>query len=177
KGRIELPVLQLFYPSEMGVNDVLSDRPLFPYREMLLRTLRSQLPYFVFIRWQCVLGGGCAMTLLAPGQRARLTHSSKYIDFSAGFIPFWESYSSKFRKSLQKKTRKAEERGELRLFCATEPTDLPAAFKDFLAVEDSGWKGEAGTSIRKQPSKLNYYRYLLDYYGARGLCQINILYC
>lgn len=176
KGRLALPVLQLFYPNEMGVNDVVADRPLAPYRKVILASLRRQVPRFLFIRWQCVLENGCAVGLLPPGKHLRVTHASKYIEFSQGFTAFWESYSSKFRKGLQKKLRKAEEQGELRLVCATTAEQLPEAFEDFLAVEDSGWKGEGGTSIKKQPRKLAYYQYLLKEYGERGLCQINILY-
>lgn len=176
KGRLALPVLQLFYPNEMGVNDVVADRPLMPYRKVLLSALRREIPFFLFIRWQCVLENGCAISLVPQGKNIRVTHASKFIDFAQGFTAFWESYSSKFRKGLQKKLRKAEELGDLRLVCATTAEQLPAAFDDFLTVEDSGWKGEGGTSIKKQPRKLAYYQYLLKEYGERGLCQINILY-
>lgn len=176
KGHLAMPVLQLFYPNEMGVNDVLSDRPLAPYRRTILAQLRRELPFFLFVRWQCVLENGCAVSLLPAGRDLRVTHASKFIDFSHGFTAFWESYSNKFRKGLLKKLRKAEEQGELRLLCATTADELFAAFEDFLAVEDSGWKGERGTSIKKQPRKLAYYRQLLKEYGDLGLCQINILY-
>lgn len=176
KGRLRVPVMQLFYPNEMGVNDVLSDRPLAPYRALLLATLRRELPFFTFIRWQCVLENSCAASVLPPNRKPRVTHTSNLLDFSQGFSTFWSGYSSKFRKGLQKKMRKAEELGELRLLCATTLQELPRAFDDFLAVEDSGWKGEGGTSIKKQPAKLAYYRHLLNEYGERGICQINILY-
>lgn len=176
KNRLAVPVLQLFYPNEMGVNDVLADRSLAPYRQLILTTLRRGLPFFAFIRWQCVLENGCALSLLPAGKQLRVTHASKFIEFAQGFTSFWESYSSKFRKGLQKKMRKAEEQGELRLVCATSAEQLPQAFDDFLTVEDSGWKGEGGTSIKKQPRKLAYYKYLVKEYGERGLCQINILY-
>ena len=176
KGRLQLPVLQLFYPNEMGVNDVVADRSLAPYRNEILATLRRELSFFVFVRWQCVLENGCAISLLPPAKHLRITHASKFIEFNQGFTTFWQSYSSKFRKGLQKKLRKAEEQGELRLVCATTAEQLPTAFEDFLTVEDSGWKGEGGTSIKKQPRKLAYYQYLLKEYGEQGLCQINILY-
>lgn len=176
KGRLAVPILELFYFNEMGVNDVTSDRSLAPYRKVILAQLRRELPFFLFIRWQCVLENGCAASLLPSASDLRVTHASKFIAFSQDFTSFWESYSSKFRKGLQKKLRKAEEQGELRLVCATSPEQLPTAFEDFLAVEDSGWKGERGTSIKKQPRKLAYYQYLLKEYGDQGLCQINILY-
>lgn len=176
KGRLSLPVMQLFYPNEMGVNDVVADRALAPYQKLLQTVMRRELPFFAFIRWQCVMENGCAVSLLPPDKKPRTTHASKYIDFSQGFTAFWDSYSSKFRKGLLKKLRKAEEQGELRLVCATSAEELPQAFDDFLAVEDSGWKGERGTSIKKQPKKLAFYQHLLKEYGERGICQINILY-
>lgn len=176
KGRLRVPVMQLFYPNEMGVNDVISNRALALYRTLMVSTLRRELPFFCLIRWQCVLENGRAVSLLPPGEKPRVTHASKFIDFSQGFNAFWDGYSSKFRKGLLKKKRKAEEHGELRLVCATAMEELSQAFADFLAVEDSGWKGERGTSIKKQPKKLAFYHYLLNEYGASGICQINILY-
>lgn len=176
RRHVTLPVLQLFYLNEMGVNDVVADRPLLPYRRDILRALREHVPYFAFIRWQCVMENSCAASLLRAGAVSRITHVSKYLDLSSGLASFWKNYSSKFRKGLQKKLRKAEEQGELRLLFATRPAELALAFEDFIAVEDASWKGECGTSIKKQPRKLAYYQRLLRYYGDRGLCQINILY-
>lgn len=176
KGVFGTFILQLFYPNEMGVNDVLSDRPLHPYRQQVLAALRRELPFFLFIRWQCVLSNGCAISMLGENESARISHQSKFIDFSSGFTAFWEGYSSKFRKGLLKKMRKAEEQGELKLLCATSPEDLVPAFEHFLEVEDSGWKGQLGTSIRKQPEKLAYYQRLFRLYGEQQRCQINILY-
>ena len=105
----------------------------------------------------------------------RLSHSSKYLDFSAGADEFWGGYSKKFVKGLLKKARKAEQLGNLRLECARDTEALEAAFSIFLGVEDSGWKGEKGTSIIKQPEKLAYYKTLLSEYGKARSCQINVL--
>ncbi|MCR6653046.1 MAG: hypothetical protein NVV73_16855 [Cellvibrionaceae bacterium] len=69
KGRLRVPVLQLFYPNEMGVNDVISNRVLAPYRTLLVNTLRRELPFFCLIRWQCVLENGRAVSLLPPSEK------------------------------------------------------------------------------------------------------------
>src|SRR5690606_1732454 len=138
-------ILQLFYSSEMGVNDVLSSKPLLPYRTKLISALRQQLPYFAFIRWQCVLDNGWAVSILSTNEKPRQTHSSKFIDFSHVAAAFWSTYSAKFRKGLQRKKNKAEQQGALRLVCATGANDLSIAFEQFLEVENSGWKGQGGT--------------------------------
>ena len=176
KGRVEMPVLQLFYPDEMGVNDILSVVDLAGQESTILRVLRRDAGYFALVRWQCVLQSGCAVRRLLYGKPVRITHASKYIEFAEGADKFWAGYSSKFRKNLQKKLRKAEQAGALRLVCTTAEPALPAAFETFLQIEDSGWKGEQGTSIRRQPAKLAYFEALMQQFGQTGQVQINILY-
>lgn len=176
KGRMLLPVLQLFYPDEMGVNDVFSVVDLAEHEGEILRLLRRDAGYFALIRWQCILQSGCAVGQLLNNKTPRVIHASKFIDFSEGVDKFWAGYSSKFRKGLQKKVRKAEQSGELRLVCTTEGAALRDAFETFLQIEDSGWKGERGSSIRRQPAKLAYYEALLQEFRQTGQVQINVLY-
>lgn len=172
---LRLPILQLFYASEMGVNDVLSRVPLLTYREALEAALRRQLPFFLLIRWQCVLEDGCAISFLNPREKPRYTHLSKLIDFSLGAARFWEDYSPKFRRDLRKKKEKALKREPLQLVRTTRMEELPAAFAQFLQVENSGWKGASGTSIEQQPQKRAFYESLLHDFGQLGLCHINLL--
>lgn len=176
KGAVKFPIVQLFYPNEMGVNDIFSTISLLDHRREIVRKLRQSAGFFAFIRWQCILQSGCATRQVVLPENARFTHQSKFIDFSQGLEAFWASYSSKFRKGLQKKVRKAEESGALSLVCATEGVALEEAFATFLQVEDSGWKGDRGTSVRKQPQKLAYYQALLASYSQARQIQINVLY-
>ena len=168
----KLPLLQLFYTNEMGVNDIFSVIELVEYFDEITLFMRRELPFFILVKWQCVLSDGVAASL---GAAFRLSHSSKYLDLSSGVDAFWERYSSKFIKGLSKKRRKAEASGSLRLDVVTEPARLGAAFDAFLALENSGWKGAEGTSILKQPAKMQYYKSLLESYGGSGCCQINLL--
>lgn len=176
KGPVKLPILQLFYPNEMGVNDILSCVSLVEYRGLIARKLRQSVGFFAFIRWQCIVQSGCAVRRIILPENARFTHQSKYLDFSQGLEAFWAGYNSRFRKNLQKKMSKAEEAGALSLVCATEGQALQEAFTTFLRVEDSGWKGERGTSVAKQPAKLAYYQTLLQSYSKTQNVQINVLY-
>ncbi len=176
KGRLTVPIVQLFYQNEMGVDDILSKVDLAPLLGAIKKALRGSAGYFALIRWQCVLASGHATRYCHLASLIKVTHASKYLAFEQGFDAFWAGYSSKFRKTLTKKIRKAEESGVLRLRCVTDPDELTEAFEVFLALEDSGWKGERGSSIRKQPVKLAYHETLLDTYGCIGKLQINLLY-
>lgn len=169
-----LPIVQLYYPNEMGVNDVLTNSSLLPYWNDIAKVLRKTLPFFLFVRWQCLLKNGYAITLDA-NESFRHTHYSKYLQFSKGYADFIERYSNKFRKGLLKKMRKIEEKGTLVLKIFQEKKDLDVAFYQFLQVENSGWKGKDSSSILKQPRKQDYYKYLKQHYSNLGLCRINLL--
>ncbi|MCP3667381.1 MAG: GNAT family N-acetyltransferase, partial [Gammaproteobacteria bacterium] len=96
--------------------------------------------------------------------------------FENGFQEFLSTYKSKFRRNLRRKITKANQQGELRLESITQYGELYRAFEVFLSVENSGWKGQKGTSIKQQPEQLTYFRSLLETYGKIGACQINLLY-
>jgi CelD/BcsL family acetyltransferase involved in cellulose biosynthesis len=57
------------------------------------------------------------------------------------------------------------------------PDALKQAFTRFLEVEASGWKGKDGTgsAISLDPRIADFYKQLVDRFGARGNCEINLL--
>lgn len=55
------------------------------------------------------------------------------------------------RKSLARNRRKLEELGKLTLETHTEGESLDRALDHFLRLEQSGWKGKAGTALASQP--------------------------
>ncbi len=169
-----IPIVQLFYPNEMGVNDIISDMPLTNYKLKIAKSLRNEIPFFLFIRWQCIPENGNAISLDTKSLY-RHTHDSMYLNFKDGFTEFLERYSKKFRKDITKKIQKIENLGNLELKIFQEKHEIDSAFDQFLMIEDSGWKGKAGTSIIKQPSKLDYYKYLKKQFSILDLCRINLL--
>lgn len=84
-------------------------------------------------------------------------------------------YSPHFRRNLARLRRRAGRTGALRLEIVTEPADLRRAYARFVALEASGWKGEAGTAIGASPRLLQFYASLVERFGALGRCQINLL--
>lgn len=171
-----LPIVQLYYPNEMGVNDVLSRASLRPHWASIGGFLRRELPFALLMRWQCVLENGCAITNAPSPSEFRPTHQSKYLQFANGWDAFRAGYSPNFRSGMGKKVRRLERRGRVRVETTSDLADLPTAFAAFLQVEDSGWKGEMGTSIVKQPRVQEYYRYLLAHFGRLALCRVSLLF-
>jgi len=85
--------------------------------------------------------------------------------------------SGSFKRNLRRLAKRAEETAPLRYeVCHTLP-ELDLAFRQFLRVEASGWKGACGigTAIAQDETLVSFYRELMQRFGARGQCIINRL--
>jgi CelD/BcsL family acetyltransferase involved in cellulose biosynthesis len=102
---------------------------------------------------------------------------SAYFDTSVDYEHATAAMSSDFRRNLRRQLRRAEEEQNIRYECIRSPEELPGAFEKFLDIEASGWKGDAGSSsaIRCQPAMRAFYQALIDHFGARKECVINLL--
>jgi len=149
---------------------------LRPHWAAIAGFLRREMPFALLMRWQCVLENGWAVSNAPSPSEVHYTYASKYLRFADGWDAFLAGYSPSFRNTMGKKMRRLERRGQVRLDVYSEPSHLPAAFENFLQIEDSGWKGAKGTSILKQPHVHEYYRYLLEHFGRLGLCRVSLLF-
>jgi CelD/BcsL family acetyltransferase involved in cellulose biosynthesis len=97
-----------------------------PFTSALAAILRRR-------QMQCA-GSNChTRALLAPGgERA------DYVRHALGAHKYGQ---------LRRTMRRLGEAGGLLFDTATEPADVAAAYEEFLALEASGWKGQAGTAI------------------------------
>jgi CelD/BcsL family acetyltransferase involved in cellulose biosynthesis len=86
--------------------------------------------------------------------------------------------SRHFRKELRRTGRRLESLEGVRYETARNEEDLAAAFEDFLEVEGSGWKGEAGTgsAIRLHAQYASFYRSLAHEFDDGDGCEISTLY-
>lgn len=177
-GPLSLKTIELFYENEMGVCDILSETSLAHYHKDIIKKIKITFPHGHIIRSQSIPENSSFFkSSINFGRKyGKHSHESKYLSFPTGKEDFWASYNSKFRRNLKRKINKASGQGELRLECIAAPSELISAFDTFLAVENSGWKGRDKTSIYAQPKKKQYYQILLEEYGKKGLCQINLLY-
>jgi hypothetical protein len=168
-----IPIGQICYPNEMGVNDLFILNDCRDIYTLIERSIRQILGNVLFVRFQCVLEGSAVSQW--PGANIHWSHHSYYLDVSDGFDNFFSKYKSKFRNDLIKKEKKIQAKSSLEVSVVSSPELMDEAFAKFLDVEDSGWKGRSGTSIKKQPEKLRYYTLLKEELTARGFFRVNIL--
>lgn len=101
-----------------------------------------------------------------------------YLTKAAGsFQAHIDTVFSKNRlKDIKRTLRRLGEMGAVRLESVTEPEAVRARLEDFLRLENSGWKGEGGTSFAADTGHADFAR--LAYGGKpgrEGLAQIDTL--
>ncbi|CAH1669491.1 MULTISPECIES: GNAT family N-acetyltransferase [unclassified Chelatococcus] len=95
-------------------------------------------------------------------ERPRLTYTE------GGFETHCRQFVSKTRvKDVQRTIRRLEELGKLRFERATHAADIRQRLEDFLAIENAGWKGRAGSSFLARPQDARFAR--LAFRGGQGL--------
>ncbi|MGH1470012.1 MAG: GNAT family N-acetyltransferase [Cellvibrionaceae bacterium] len=79
-------------------------------------------------------------------------------------------------KNVKRLLRKANDTGQVEFKFLSDGEITKEAFEDFLTVESSGWKGQAGTetAIRLNPELKEYYQYFLDAMPLK--MQLNLFY-
>jgi hypothetical protein len=75
--------------------------------------------------------------------------------------------SSRHRRDLRRLAEELDAPLELR-----DESERAAAVEDFMAIESSGWKGEASTALSSIPAHTAYFRELCDGFRATGRLQL-----
>lgn len=150
--------------------------------KLVAETLRKQR--WAVYRWPLLPNNDSAWQLL--GNAIQGTHTSvicrhvydvNWIDIHGD----WQTYSAAFtknhRKQLARAGRRMEEQGGYRLarysplsFAEAQPL-LASAF----AIEDSGWKGKAGSSVLKTPGMADFLYRVAGHLAARSELEIAFL--
>jgi CelD/BcsL family acetyltransferase involved in cellulose biosynthesis len=81
----------------------------------------------------------------------------------------------KKRKELRRQRRRLDEAANLAFQSYTQPEAIVPAFERFLALEKSGWKGQAGTALDSEPQRGAFAREMMGEAAAAGLCRIDAL--
>lgn len=72
---------------------------------------------------------------------------------------YWESHMrGKKRKEIRRLQKRLEELGTVESRVLVDSMDLPAWCDDFLALEQSGWKGAEGTALACAPADAAFFR-------------------
>lgn len=76
------------------------------------------------------------------------------------------------RRKLRRGRKRLAEEGALRTERSTEASAVVQALGDFLALEDAGWKGRAGTAARRHPAIRQFMQDAVTGLAGAGQAQI-----
>jgi len=84
---------------------------------------------------------------------------------------------SEFKPSSKHKQKRnnLQRTGLVAIEHVTAPSEVPAAFDDFLAVEASGWKGRNGTAVQSDPRVKDFYRAVAAAFADAGAIRVSTL--
>ena len=91
-----------------------------------------------------------------------------YLPVPRDFAEYRNSLSKNFRSNLNKATNKIARLRDVEFRFTNGRTTSQQDFTEFLAVEASGWKGEAGSAIVKSPRLIEFYATLVRRLGEAG---------
>lgn len=115
--------------------------------------------------------------LLAGERRAAATvHSEERAMLSSHLAPeayLERSLTGKKRKELRRQQRRLSELGELATHRLCEPDTVAHWAKQFLELEQRGWKGDAGSALASSAGNAAWFREALV--GAAGLGRVECL--
>lgn len=83
-----------------------------------------------------------------------------------------QDLDTKKLKNLRRLERRLGEHGEVRFTVAKTADEAARAFDIFLVLEDSGWKGRGGSSLKRQPELASRLRSAAIALASRGQCEV-----
>jgi CelD/BcsL family acetyltransferase involved in cellulose biosynthesis len=181
-ARFGVPVLRLISGKHMHLSDVgvpAGTPNAWVEFDTWLHAQRD-LPWQLLLADHICGDSSLASLLAQPGANQTLSVEcqdtpTRWLDCSQGLAHALRNVSKSHCGNIKRLTRRARELGTLSYEAVAEPDRLDAALQDFLQVEASGWKAEAGSAIELHPHLLAFYRQLTREFGARRQCRINLL--
>jgi CelD/BcsL family acetyltransferase involved in cellulose biosynthesis len=82
---------------------------------------------------------------------------------------------TKKRRELARQRRRLADLGDLSVIRASTPTQVADAVEAFLALEDGGWKGRAGTATLQRPDRAFFLRRAVLGMAREGAARILLL--
>ena len=139
-------------------------------RAWVLRNMHLESPFAGILR-EAAAQAGFGFQSAHRYQRPMLSRRFNNFDAHAKQV-----LSRRRLKDLRRNHRRLSEQGDVRLTHATHGADLTQALEDFLRMEASGWKGEAGTALLSTPATAAYARAALKGEASDGLVSIDRLF-
>jgi CelD/BcsL family acetyltransferase involved in cellulose biosynthesis len=100
---------------------------------------------------------------------------SPYLTLTGTWDSYLASLSAKFRSNLRNRLSRLAKIGEPALEVLDDPGAIEQAREDAIRLEASGWKAQAGTSIRSDAALERFYTRLAERATARGWLRLLFL--
>lgn len=107
--------------------------------------------------------------------RERVRQRSPWIDLGEGWDAYRERIPTRKWRELRRRRRRLDEEGVVNYQGHEGCDELDHLLSDGFAVEGSGWKDRAGTSIRSSAGVEEFYRTVARWAGARGMLRLHFL--
>jgi hypothetical protein len=149
--------------------------------DIIVQHLRSKAPF----DWDVLLlhnvpEHSCVEWCLAQRSPDRIIRDvmgrCNFLEYSS-YEELLAAISKNFRGNLRKARNKIAKTPGTKFLFIHEKNELQRAFEWFCRAEASGWKGSrgTGTAIQLTPRLRAFYAALIDNFGARDCCEINLL--
>lgn len=125
-----------------------------------------------------VIGDACSLRAFERNESGRtlLVRNGRSMSFRCDSgEPALNALTDEFKRNLRRQRRRLEQLGRVQTAFVQEPGELDQAFAAFMRIEASGWKGRNGSAIALHPHLVRFYRELVEHFGARQRCLINML--
>jgi hypothetical protein len=132
--------------------------PMFPQQGELARAFEAAL----------ARRGGASMAF-GLHERALLAPAGERADYIERALPH------KKLKELGRQLRRLGDDGAVAWDMARDPAAISAALADFLALEQAGWKGRAGTAAAREPSLRAFLEAAVSSLAREGKAEITRL--
>lgn len=109
-------------------------------------------------------------------QRRIIRQQSPFIDSTSGWDQYRETLSTKKLRELRRRRRRlGEQAGVVTYEVVDGAGDWAAVLEAGMAVEASGWKGDAGTAVLSDPATERFYRSVARWAASEKLLEVGVL--
>lgn len=148
--------------------------------ELFLKEIRRKFGVFPLINVRGIpeISSSCRCLDVS---RKRISFLKKYsgaekiLATSNSYEAYLSQLNSKFRREIKRQERRLAETLELNYLLDCAFQDNEKSFREFIEIEDGGWKGLKETSIKKNPSDTFLFKYATRNFSENGWMVWNFL--
>jgi CelD/BcsL family acetyltransferase involved in cellulose biosynthesis len=101
--------------------------------------------------------------------------ASPYVELSSDWNAYLQGRNAHLKSNLRNRLNRLSKLGDVSLEVISDREAIRAAREEAMAIEASGWKHEAGTSINSDPSVKQFYTLLADRAPEQGWLRLLFL--